>query len=68
MVRVFSATEAQERMSSMVAIRRGMFDSSSIVVATVPPSHVEFTSKSLGVLKLSGEMALRTALAVFLFE
>jgi len=62
---VFSAVEALKSKSSIVAINVASLHSHWIWVITFFFSLVVLTFRPIGVLKLSGEIALETALAVF---
>jgi len=62
--RVFSAVDALKSRSSIVAIKVASFPLHSILVTTLLPSATVFISSPTGVLKLSGDTALATAVAV----
>ncbi len=63
---VFSASEAEESKSSIVAKNVGHRFPHTIRVKTVLPSTTVLTDKALGVLRLSGDIASDTAFAVFI--
>ncbi len=62
---VFSAVDALKSKSSMVAVNVASLPSHWILVTTFVSSLKVLTFKPIGVLKLSGEIALATASAVF---
>jgi len=63
--RVFSAVDALNSKSSIVARKVANFPSARISVTTLLPFLKVFMDKPVGVLKLSGETALAMASAVF---
>jgi hypothetical protein len=65
--KAFSATEAQHKRSSIVAIKVGNVISHLIKVKTFVPLCVVFIAKPDGTFTLSGETALATASASRLF-
>lgn len=63
--KVFSAVDALNRRSSMVAVKVASLPSHSIWVITLLFSRTVLTWSPIGVLKLSGETACAIAFAVF---